>query len=105
VMKKRPFDRPILAYLFVAFAALTATVMELGWMVDELGRQPWIVYNVLTVENAANGSNALYGPGIAIIAAYLFLVPFTFWFMDRVFRGKPIAVDLSGPSGGEDVNY
>jgi len=105
VTKRKPFDKPLLAYLFLAFSALTATVMELGWMTDELGRQPWIVYNVLTVANAANGNNALYGPGIAIIVGYCFLVPFTFWFMDRVFRGKPIAVDLSGPAGGEDVNY
>jgi cytochrome bd ubiquinol oxidase subunit I len=73
--------------------------------VDELGRQPWIVYNTLSVADAANYSDALYGPGIVIILAYLFLVPFTFWFMDHVFRGKPIAVDLAGPTGGEDVNY
>jgi len=103
--KKKPFDHPILAYAFLAFSALTAIVMELGWMTDELGRQPWIVYNVLTVASAANYNSSLYGPGIVIILAYLFLVPFTFWFMDRVFRGKPIAVDLAGPAGGEDVNY
>jgi len=105
-LKRKPYDRPILAYLFVAFSALTATVMELGWATDEIGRQPWIVYNVLTVANAANYSTNLYAPGIAIIAAYLVLVPFTFWFMARVFRGKPIAVDLEGPAaGGHDVNY
>jgi cytochrome d ubiquinol oxidase subunit I len=103
--KRRPFDKPLLAYLFLAFSALTATVMELGWMVDELGRQPWIVYNTLSVADAANNSNALLGPGVVIIIGYSFLVPFTFWFMDRVFRGKPIAVDLTGPAGGEDVNY
>jgi len=105
LLQKKPFDRPILAYAFVAFSALTAVVMELGWATDEIGRQPWIVYNVLTVNNAANYSTAIYGPGIAIILAYLFLVPFTFWFMARVFRGKPIEVDLTGPVGGEDVNY
>jgi cytochrome d ubiquinol oxidase subunit I len=106
VAKKKPFDRPILAYLFVAFSALTAIVMELGWMTDELGRQPWIVYNVLSVSNAANTNSNLYAPGVVIIAFYLILFPFTLWFMDRVFRGKPIAVDLEGPSGGsKDVNY
>ena len=105
LLKKRPFDHPILAYLFVGFSALAAIVMELGWATDEIGRQPWVVYNVLTVSNAANYSAAIYGPGIVVVVAYLFLVPFTFWFMGRVFRGKPIAVDLAGPAGGEDVNY
>jgi cytochrome d ubiquinol oxidase subunit I len=103
--KRKPYDHPILAGLFLAFSALTVIVMELGWMTDELGRQPWVVYHALTVADAANYSNALYGPGIAIIIAYLFLVPFTFWFMLHVFRGKPIAADLAGPAGGEDVNY
>ena len=106
LMKRKPFDRPIFAYAFLAFSALTATVMELGWMTDELGRQPWIVYNVLTVNNAANNSANLYVPGIVIIAFYLVLFPFTLWFMARVFRRKPIAIDLEGPTGGAvDVNY
>ena len=106
LLKHKPYDRPIFAYLFVAFSALTAVVMELGWATDEIGRQPWIVYNVLSVSNAANYNTDLYGPGVAIILAYLFLVPFTFWFMAHVFRGKPIAVDLEGPvAGGHDVNY
>jgi cytochrome d ubiquinol oxidase subunit I len=103
--KRKPYDRPVFAVLFLVFSGLTCIVMELGWMTDELGRQPWVVYNVLSVADAANYSNALYGPGIAIIIAYLFLVPFTFWFMMHVFRGKPIAVDLAGPAGGKDVNY
>ena len=106
LIRRRPFDRPILAYAFVAVAALTAIVMELGWATDEIGRQPWIVYNVLTVNNAANTSANLYAPGAVIIAFYLLLFPFTLWFMARVFRGKPIAIDLEGPAaGGHDVNY
>ena len=106
VLKRRPFERPILAYAFLAASALTAVVMELGWATDEIGRQPWIVYNTLTVANAANPNSDLVGPGIVIIILYIALIPFTLWFMDRVFRGKPIAVDLEGPAaGGHDVNY
>jgi len=106
VMQRKPFDHPILAYAFLGFSALTAIVMELGWATDEIGRQPWIVYNVLTVANAANPSSDIVAPGIVIILFYAALVPFTLWFMDRVFRGKPIAVDLEGPAaGGHDVNY
>jgi len=105
VLKRRPFDKPILAYLFVAFTFITTVIMELGWVTDELGRQPWIVYNVLLVSQAANYNTDLYYPGWVIIAFYIFLVPFTFWFMARVFASKPLQADLAGPAGGSDVNY
>jgi cytochrome d ubiquinol oxidase subunit I len=104
-LKRKPFDRPLFAYLFVTFTFVTALVMELGWVTDEVGRQPWIVYNVLTVSAAANYNTDLFYPGLVIVAVYLFLVPFTFWFMARVFRSKSIEDDLAGPSGGADVNY
>jgi cytochrome d ubiquinol oxidase subunit I len=105
VLKRKPFDKPLFAYLFVAFTFITTLVMELGWVTDEVGRQPWIVYNVLLVSKAANYNTDLFYPGLVIVAVYLFLVPFTFWFMAHVFRSKSIEEDLAGPSGGADVNY
>ncbi|MGD1100208.1 MAG: cytochrome ubiquinol oxidase subunit I [Thermoplasmata archaeon] len=105
VLKRRPFDRRFLAWGFVVFTVVTTVVMELGWMTDELGRQPWIVYNVMTVSQAASTNSDLFYPGLVIIAAYIFLVPFTFWFMARVFRSKSIEADLAGPTEGTDVNY
>ena len=102
---RRPYDRAPFAYGVGLASLVTAIVMELGWATDEIGRQPWIVYNVLRVSAAANYSSALFYPGLVIVAFYVALVPFTFYFMVRVFNGRPADVDLSGPSAGSDVNY
>ena len=102
---RKPYDRRLWAYAFAPFAILTAIVMELGWATDEIGRQPWIVYNTLTVSQAANYNSALFYPGLVIVAFYAALVPATFYFMVRVFNGRPIEIDLRGEPGAKDVNY
>ncbi len=105
VAGRRPLENRFLAYGLGLFGILTLIVMELGWATDEIGRQPWIVYNVMTVSHAANYSSALLYPGLVIIAFYFLLVPFTFYFMIRVFNGRPLDLDLKGPAAGHDVNY
>ena len=34
--------------------------MEAGWVVSEVGRQPWIVYNYMKVEDAATGNTGVW---------------------------------------------
>jgi cytochrome d ubiquinol oxidase subunit I len=34
--------------------------MEAGWVTTEVGRQPWIVYNLMRVSDAVNPVNSLY---------------------------------------------
>jgi len=102
---RRPYDRPWMTYLYAVFSFLTLIVMELGWATDEIGRQPWIVYNVLTVNAAANYSDALLVPGLIIVAFYLLLVPFTIYFMVRVFNGRSMEIEPAGAPEGTDVNY
>jgi cytochrome d ubiquinol oxidase subunit I len=65
-------------------------VYQLGWATDEVGRQPWIVYKIMTVAQAANTSSALLVPGIIIIAFYIIVVPATFYFYARIFQGSGI---------------
>jgi cytochrome d ubiquinol oxidase subunit I len=103
---RKPFERRLWVYGFALFGIVTTVVMELGWMTDELGRQPWIVYNVLTVNAAANYSSALLYPGLFIIAFYIVLVPTTIYFMLRVFNDRSVEIDLEGPgAGATDGNY
>ena len=105
LLGRRPFERRLAAYGLGLFAIVMTVVMELGWMTDEVGRQPWIVYNVLRVDAAANTSPDLLVPGLIIVAFYLILVPVTFYLMIRVFNGRPLELDLQGPKAGKDVNY
>ena len=54
--------------LNVAFVAI-----EAGWMVTELGRQPWIIYEVMRTKDALTEMPGLGGPFAAIAAVYLML--------------------------------
>jgi cytochrome d ubiquinol oxidase subunit I len=49
-------------FLFVASGAGVAAVvaMEAGWVVSEVGRQPWIVYNLMKVEDAATANTGVW---------------------------------------------
>ena len=85
--KKRPYESKALLRLWTPAAVLAMLVYQLGWATDEVGRQPWIVYNVMTVAQAANTSDGLLVPGLVIVAFYLLVVPATFYLYARVFRG------------------
>ena len=39
---------------------LAVIAMEAGWIVTEVGRQPWIVYNYMKVEDAATGNTGVW---------------------------------------------
>ena len=88
LLKKTPFENRMFLFLQVIAGLGSLVVYELGWVSDELGRQPWIVYNVMRVSSAANNSTALLIPGILIIVFYIVLVPTTFYFFTRVFHSK-----------------
>ncbi len=87
VRGKRPYESRRLLYLWIPAAVLAMVVYQLGWATDEVGRQPWIVYNVMAVAQAANTSDALFFPGAIIVVFYLAVIPATLYFFSRVFRG------------------
>ena len=45
--------------------------MEAGWVVSEVGRQPWIVYNLMRVEDAATANAAVWVTFILVVILYL----------------------------------
>ena len=83
---RRPYESIRLLYLWIPASVLAMVVYQLGWATDEMGRQPWIVYNVMTVAQAANTSDALFLPGIVIVLFYLIVVPATLYFFAQDFR-------------------
>ena len=52
-----------------ACAAIVA--MEAGWVVSEVGRQPWIVYNQMKVEDAATGNTGVWITFVVVAALYI----------------------------------
>jgi cytochrome d ubiquinol oxidase subunit I len=51
--------------------------MECGWITTEVGRQPWIVYNVMRTSAAVNPAPGLYWGLVALIVVYTVLTVVT----------------------------
>ncbi len=57
----------------VAGVAAVVT-MEAGWVVSEVGRQPWIVYGQMKVEDAATANTGVWATFLGVAALYIGLV-------------------------------
>jgi cytochrome d ubiquinol oxidase subunit I len=62
-------------FLWIASAAGVGAVitMEAGWVVSEVGRQPWVVYNYLKVTDAATANQGVWLTFLVVVAIYLTL--------------------------------
>jgi len=60
-----------------ACGVLGVITMEAGWVVTEVGRQPWIVYNYMKVEDAATGNPGVWVTFIGVVLLYLGLATTT----------------------------
>jgi cytochrome bd ubiquinol oxidase subunit I len=98
--RRRDLPRGRLGTVFLAGGALsgvaTVAAMEAGWVVTEVGRQPWTVYHVLTTSQAATTAGGVPATLGATLAIYGVLTVGTFgilWVMKRHWdqRAEPVA--------------
>jgi cytochrome d ubiquinol oxidase subunit I len=87
-----------------AVAGVAAVIaMEAGWVVTEVGRQPWIVYGQFKVEDAATSNEGVWITFLVVAAIYLAVGVTTVLVlgaMSRRFRaGKSDADDTGVPYG------
>jgi cytochrome bd ubiquinol oxidase subunit I len=55
----------------VAISGVAAVVaLECGWIVTEVGRQPWVVYGVMRTEDAVTGASGVWVTFGAVLAIY-----------------------------------
>ncbi|RYU12992.1 cytochrome ubiquinol oxidase subunit I [Nocardioides iriomotensis] len=68
--RRMPQSKP---FLLVAAASgvLAVVAMEAGWVVAEVGRQPWIVYGRMRVEDAATANQGVWATFIVVCLLYL----------------------------------
>jgi cytochrome bd ubiquinol oxidase subunit I len=98
-------------FLRIASCAGVAAViaMEAGWVVSEVGRQPWIVYNQMRVEDAATGNTGVWITFVLVVVLYIGLGITTVLIlrhMSRRFRERTVAEHEVpyGPSGPPPVH-
>jgi cytochrome d ubiquinol oxidase subunit I len=81
---------------------LAVVTMEAGWVVAEVGRQPWIVYERMRVEDAATANTGVWITFLAVVVLYLALGVTTvrvLMGMSRRYRRDSASVDDAGPYG------
>jgi cytochrome d ubiquinol oxidase subunit I len=77
-LKQVAFGKPMLVAL-VAAPFLSVALVELGWMVTELGRQPYAVYGYLLTSMSFTTSHSVMQLAWLFPAAYVALLIVTIW--------------------------
>jgi len=69
--------------LLVISIPLGYICLETGWMVTELGRQPWIIYRIMRVDEAVTPMPGIIYPLLIISTIYLVLTFLSFFLLNR----------------------
>lgn len=91
-------------FLRVASGAGIAAILclEAGWVVTEVGRQPWIVHNYLRVQQAATTNHGVWATFLVVLALYIGLGVTTILVlgdMSRRWRGAEGSDETEAPYG------
>ena len=70
--------------------------IETGWVVTEVGRQPWIIYGVMRTAEAVTPVSGLVIPFITFTLLYIFLAAITVWLLLRQVAASPQGFEPDG---------
>jgi cytochrome d ubiquinol oxidase subunit I len=73
----------------VVSGPLALVALIAGWVTTEVGRQPWIVYEIMRVQDAVTSSNGLELGFVALAAVYLLLAGAVVWLLRRLAAQAP----------------
>jgi cytochrome d ubiquinol oxidase subunit I len=95
-------------FLLCASAAGIAAIaaLEAGWVVTEVGRQPWIVHNYMKVTQGATGNEGVWVTFIVVVLLYIGLATTTILVLrnlSRRFRRQDALQDRDVPYGPREL--
>ncbi|MCW3018012.1 MAG: cytochrome bd ubiquinol oxidase subunit [Solirubrobacterales bacterium] len=87
-------------------AALVALIA--GWVVTEVGRQPWVVYHVMRTDAAVTGASGIPVGYATLVAVYVGVIAGVVWILRRLARmpmdsSEPDTVSWTAQSPGAAV--
>ena len=95
--RRRRLPRSALFYRAVMVAGpLSLVALIAGWITTEVGRQPWIVYEVMRTSQAVTAAGNLEIGYATLVAVYLALGAAVVWLLRRL-SAKPPGQELSAP--------
>jgi cytochrome bd ubiquinol oxidase subunit I len=88
-------------FYYALLAAGPASLVALisGWIVTEVGRQPWVVYGVMRTSDAVTGASGIPVGYATLVVVYVALAGAVFWILRRLSRA-PLEAVPTGGSGG-----
>jgi cytochrome d ubiquinol oxidase subunit I len=89
--RSRWFYRAVMAAGPLALVALIA-----GWITTEVGRQPWIVYEVMRTEQAVTSADGLEVGYAFLVIVYIGLAAAVVWLLRRL-TARPPATEVGAP--------
>lgn len=102
--KKGVPDGRLFLWAVVASGPLGFVALEAGWLVTELGRQPWIMHGAMRTRDAVTPFPHLLPPFWTFTVLYLFLGVAVVYLLFRQLRAAPI--EAGPPSlGGSDAHH
>jgi cytochrome bd ubiquinol oxidase subunit I len=96
--KKGPLSKQkLFLKALILVSPLGFVALEAGWMVTEIGRQPWIIYRLMRTRDAVTST-----PNIAIVFSvmmfvYLLLGVIVVWLLSKHVIAQPDRKQLDGP--------
>jgi cytochrome d ubiquinol oxidase subunit I len=100
VFKRRMPKSTLFLWIAAAAGVLSVVTLEAGWVVTEVGRQPWIVRNYMKVEQAATANTGVWITFFAVLAIYLGLAVtliLVLRIMSRRWREGDAEAEMGGP--------
>lgn len=77
------FERRSFLKLLIYATPLGFVAVEAGWVVTEVGRQPWIIYGIMKTADAVTPMPGITYSFYVSVAIYLVLTGLVFWLMSR----------------------
>jgi cytochrome d ubiquinol oxidase subunit I len=75
----------------VVAGPLAVVALIAGWIVTEVGRQPWIVYEIMRTEEAVTGADGIPVGYATLAVVYVALAAVAFVLLRRIAREGPEA--------------
>jgi cytochrome d ubiquinol oxidase subunit I len=73
----------------LAAGPLSLVALLCGWVTTEVGRQPWVVYEVMRTEQAVTDAGGLQVVFWSLLGVYLSLLVAVIWLLRRLARSSP----------------
>jgi cytochrome d ubiquinol oxidase subunit I len=99
-LRRRGPPESKLFWIGAASAGVLATIaLEAGWTVTEVGRQPWIVWQIVRTRDAVSASTGIVASAIAISVLYVALGIVTIVVLRIISRRMEAGEDVETPYG------